>query len=232
MYSVYIITNIVNSKKYIGYTSVDIAKRMNEHFLCAGKKGDTKFYRAIRKYGTKSFKTELLESFDTKESALRAEIEYIDKLNTIKKGYNTHEGGKGGNTGAYHKVNKKVSGNLNGMFGKKHTIETLIKIKTKANIWRESKQGIQFRKESSDRWKQNNPGKNKTEETKNKISLKLKGRTPSVVTTCFVIFPCGKREKVINLTNFCKANNLTQGNASKTLNGIYKSCKGFKFTKI
>jgi group I intron endonuclease len=81
---VYITTNTINGKQYIGDHSCDILEKDN--YLGSGK---TALIPAIKKYGRKNFKKEILEFFPTKQEAFNAQEKYISKYNTMAPlGYN------------------------------------------------------------------------------------------------------------------------------------------------
>lgn len=84
-----------NGKIYVGQTSGIIERRWNSHLLDA-KHGDNqpKLNRAIRKYGSQSFKVICLEKVSNAMLNER-EIFWIAKLNTYKNGYNCTLGGEG-----------------------------------------------------------------------------------------------------------------------------------------
>ena len=93
-YIVYMYTNIVNGKKYIGIT-----KRGSIKYRTRGKfkgyKGCSHLYAAIHKYGWESFKKEVIAYNCTKEEAESMEKEFIafyDSTNP-QKGYNIQKGG-------------------------------------------------------------------------------------------------------------------------------------------
>ena len=101
IFTVYKITCIPTNKLYIGYTKQPIKTRLNGHFNKAfnpKKSSNIKFSNAIRKYGKINFIIESIQTFDNKENALLFEIETINLLDTITKGYNTTIGGEGGST--------------------------------------------------------------------------------------------------------------------------------------
>lgn len=111
---IYRIRNTQTGKCYIGETKyVDPYTRWNQHVNNAKRgKGCPALRDAIGKYGVESFVFEiLLFCFD--EDRFKYEIEYIAKYNTmVPNGYNLTKGGEGG-----------------GFYGKKHTKETVEKIK-------------------------------------------------------------------------------------------------------
>lgn len=97
-YKIYKHTFKSSNKCYIGYTSQSISIRLHKHYLNALAGIDTKFYRAIRKYGIEDIKTKLLYECETEELAHKKESFFIKKFDTFKNGYNMTLGGDGGNT--------------------------------------------------------------------------------------------------------------------------------------
>lgn len=139
----YLILNSITGKVYIGYTKYTLEKRWTQHCKRAMKTiTNTPFYNAIRKYGTNVWICSILEKHETAMEAKIKEIEYIAKYGSYKNGYNATLGGDG-NPGLVmsKESNKKRSEALKGipknyerMHGKKHTDDTLKKMrKPKAN---------------------------------------------------------------------------------------------------
>jgi len=163
MYKIYLITNLLNHKKYVGITKFSLEERFSQHT----KKGFL-LTEAIKKYGEQKFSIELIEEVESAERAYELEIFYIKEYNTkAPNGYNLTDGGDGivgwQPTNEYrqecservkqlHK-NKKI-----GMYGKTHTEETKQKMS-------ESLKG-----------NQNCLGRVLSEETKSKISSSHKGK--------------------------------------------------------
>lgn len=132
---VYIHTNKINNKVYIGITSQKPETRWGRD----GKKykeNQPVFYNAIQKYGWDNFKHEILFEDLTKEEAEQKEIELIakHKSNDINFGYNMSTGGESGSKGYKFTDEQKMylseihKGKNNGMYGKHHTKETIQKI--------------------------------------------------------------------------------------------------------
>ena len=91
-YCVYVHTNKVNGKKYIGITSQRPEARWRSGYKC-----NEHFSRAIEKYGWEGFSHEVIMDGLTKEQACAAEIALIAKHGTQdpNKGYNIQSGGEG-----------------------------------------------------------------------------------------------------------------------------------------
>lgn len=90
---IYKVTNIQTQEVYIG-KSTTIADRWTNHCKSAyGLEGvsDSRFQRALKKYGIQNFTWELLEK-TTKEQLTNREKYYIEFYNTTKFGYNQRLG--------------------------------------------------------------------------------------------------------------------------------------------
>lgn len=96
---IYLITNNVNGKMYVGQTSKTPLQRFKMHVQDSYRNNErynSALHRAIRKYGESNFKIETLEECEI-ESLNSKEIYWIDKLGTFKNGYNMTLGGEGSN---------------------------------------------------------------------------------------------------------------------------------------
>ena len=97
----YKITNIINSKIYIGITS-DIKKRWRDHKSygrnITGKKHyKSPLYMAMNKYSEDSFTFEIISSKSSLKSICKDEIRYIKSYKSFNgHGYNLTAGGDGG----------------------------------------------------------------------------------------------------------------------------------------
>lgn len=93
---IYMATNMINGKKYIGQTTTTLNKRMCCHKYSYKniKDGCKIFYSAIRKYGFDNFYWEKIEDNIPASILDSREIEYIKIKNSIKpNGYNISPGG-------------------------------------------------------------------------------------------------------------------------------------------
>ena len=142
IYFVYITTNLINSKQYVGEHTAN----MNDSYLGSGKL----LKSTIKKYGKENFKREILEYFNSKEEAFSAQEKYINEYNTLTpNGYNiSPKGGCMCGTGCHSEESKdKIRQHILGIkrsekckeknrlshLGNKDTIETIQK-KSAAHI--------------------------------------------------------------------------------------------------
>lgn len=110
---VYITTNLINNKKYIGQHAT---QTFDKSYIGSGKI----LKRAIKKYGKENFKTEVLEWCYNREELGEKEKYWIDFYNATndKEWYNIIPGGYG----------VRLFGEDNPMYGKHHTDETKRKL--------------------------------------------------------------------------------------------------------
>ena len=93
---IYKLTNTINGKGYVGYTS-DIKRRMRQHKDAAAKRKGQAIHAAIRKYGWESFVVEELYRSEDKQQTLDMEDHFINLHETKGvKGYNITRGGQHG----------------------------------------------------------------------------------------------------------------------------------------
>lgn len=104
----YSATNKINNKVYIGITTKSLKYRIKRH-KSAAKSIDTKFYRAIKKYGFETFKWEELAYCQTWEDAQFLEIMNIKFYDSYNNGYNSTFGGDGLSfwTGKTHSIESR-----------------------------------------------------------------------------------------------------------------------------
>lgn len=146
---IYFLKNKINNKVYVGQTWRTLDERMKSGYV-----GCPKIHRAIKKYGKNNFYYELITFCFTQEAADKIEINFIEKYDSIKNGYNVCMGGSGVMKGRKHtpeslakigKASKNISdetrlkrslastGERNGFYGKKHSKESIAKISGENN---------------------------------------------------------------------------------------------------
>ena len=183
---IYLTTNLVNNKKYIGQHK----GKPNDSYLGSG----IHIKQAIKKYGKENFKKEVLEYANSQEELNELEIKIIALHNAVedKNYYNVAIGGYtpvvvGGMKGKKHTKETKQKlrelnmgennpmfgkyGELNPNYGSQHSEETKKKI-SETRIEKGVAKG------------ENNPmyGKKHSEESRRKMSDSLKGREMSEET--------------------------------------------------
>lgn len=95
---IYCITNLINTKRYIGKTVNTVEGRFQEHCRDSRKRKYEKrpLYDAMNKYGIENFKTEELEYVEDNSKLSDREIYWIQELHTYgSNGYNASKGGDG-----------------------------------------------------------------------------------------------------------------------------------------
>lgn len=186
MIYLYKITNIVNSKIYIGQTNNPNLRWSQHKSNAKYNRGNQVITRAITKYGENNFDFEVIASCLTKENADLSEQDVIlqyDCLNHLK-GYNVAAGGN--TTVKTKEVLQKISDGL-----KKHyeTHDGWNKGGTLSEEWKQNisiasigKDGTNIGKKFDDDWKSNISkslkGMTKSEIHKQNLSDSHKGQVP------------------------------------------------------
>lgn len=91
---IYLLTNTINGKQYVGQTSCGLNRRWSQHCWEAHRGSTKHLYKAIRKYGTDAFTVEILEQ-TTIDDVNARETYWIEQLKTLEHGYNLTRGGEG-----------------------------------------------------------------------------------------------------------------------------------------
>ena len=93
-YKLYLVTNSVNSKVYVGITIGDLNGRLKQHFAAARRGRKSAFMNVINKYGEDTFQIVLLSDAAKSYDELQdQEIREIVERDSIRNGYNTAQGG-------------------------------------------------------------------------------------------------------------------------------------------
>jgi group I intron endonuclease len=94
--NVYVVTNTVNGKQYVGITAGPVTRRWASHLYHTRRGSNLLFHRAIRKYGAHVFALECVATTDSYSSLCVFEIAFIDALGSRSPGgYNATDGGEG-----------------------------------------------------------------------------------------------------------------------------------------
>jgi group I intron endonuclease len=93
MFTIYQVTNELNGKSYIGFTSKSKNERWKRHLGSVRTGSDTHFHNAIRKYGVENFRLEILEEGWSPEIGKNVREPYW--ISVLKPEYNSTNGGEG-----------------------------------------------------------------------------------------------------------------------------------------
>lgn len=123
---IYMITNVVNNKVYVGQTSQTSKDRWDNHmtFLRYNKHVNPHLQKDFNRYGEINFKLEVITIAYNQKELDKLEIEFINKYNPLI--YNLESGGRNGKPSLETLERMKIasSGENNGMYGKKHKKST------------------------------------------------------------------------------------------------------------
>lgn len=193
-YKVYIHT-FPNNKRYVGITSSSTLHRWGEHGQ--GYSNQKLMWRAIQKYGWNNIQHTVIADNLNKKQACALEIQLIAlfQSNKSRYGYNVSEGGnvpaprseetqrriteklRGRKLSAEtkQKMSESRKGELNPFYGKKHSEETIVKLRT-------SHTGKRATETTRQKLSEQRKGKSKSQEHKNKLSKSLLGHSVSEET--------------------------------------------------
>ena len=155
-FNVYLVTNKVNGKKYVGCTKFSIEKRWNGHVCDATRKNSQVVLgHAIRKHGKDAFEVSLLEECSSIEEMKEAEEDWINELKTNcfeypENGYNMTNGG-------------------DGLWGHQFSEKS-------RKLMSEARKGIQYSDETKKRISDGHKGLKPSLETRKKMSEAHKGK--------------------------------------------------------
>jgi group I intron endonuclease len=172
---IYLVTNLVNGKQYVGKTVWPLLHRWSQHRSDARNNYDTYLCRAIRKYGEQNFKIAPLVSDVEVESELNEfEVEYISVLGTkAPNGYNLTNGADG-STGYKHSEESREKIRE----ARKHQLFT-DEYRQRMSV---IKKGIPHTEEHKAKIGAAHKGKTLSRETRNKISVARNGKNVSQET--------------------------------------------------
>ncbi len=137
---IYILTNKINGKQYVGQTTRLLDRRFKEH-MRESQKQCIALHNAVKKHGKSNFSVRILQNAYSRIELDNLEKTVIMKLGTLSpNGYNITEGGKG--TSGYKHSDEarhnmsivRKTGLANGTIpnvwlGRKHTEETKCKLR-------------------------------------------------------------------------------------------------------
>jgi hypothetical protein len=150
---VYKTTNLLNGKFYIGVHSTN---NLNDNYFGSGDA----LLKAIKKYGRKNFKREILECFNTREEAFKKEeVIVTEEFINRDDNYNTKVGGASSVENHTLSTKEKWSLQRKGVKRPRDVIEQIIK----------SRAGYKHSAETKEKIRKSNTGKKRREETIQKL---------------------------------------------------------------
>lgn len=214
---VYLTTNLVNGKVYVGQYTFKKEKWLNATYLGSG----TVFEQALKKYGRKNFKRKILKLCYTINQLNGWETYYTLKYNPKLDpniGYNQIIGPvrRSGNKNpmSYPNVRKKISGNNHYLYGRHCSEETKKKLSEKLSGEKNPFYGKHHPKGKMSQILKDYYKTEKGKETINKVKNKLKGRK----------MPDEVKEKI-------RQGNLGVKRSEETRRRMSESRKGMKYKK-
>ena len=161
---IYLITNKINGKRYVGQTINVLEVRWKSHLSDFKNGKEYPLYLAMKKHGIENFAVKILAKCNTIDELNHRETYYIRLLNTHvskERGYNIRLGGMNAPLSEIHK--KKIGDAQRGISKPNHTEESKRKIS-------EANRGVPKTKEHKLKLAEANTGVSFTEERKENLS--------------------------------------------------------------
>jgi len=225
---IYQVRNNINKKIYIGKTIRTLEQRQWQHYYDAFKRNSqTYFHRSLRKYGKESFEWKVIYQCENEKELNETEIYFIDKLDSIKNGYNRTPGGTGFASGNLN------PNRINPMYGKRNPFYNKHHSDEQKEKWSKTRRGKQMGSENPmiihniDFTGDKNPfyGKQHSQKTKDKISN-------SKSNLWFIITPDNKEIVFKGLRKFCLQNDLNYPSVKGAIHHKRKYRDGWTFKKL
>lgn len=211
---VYLVTNNINEKQYVGQTTRPLAERWRRHGWVSTQRCTHPLALAIRKYGRSAFSIQGLEWCDSQGQLDEREIYWAGALGTFSpKGYNLRAG-KGRGV-ASPEVGQHISAaNKGRKFSEEH----------KRNL-RASHLGVKLDPERVDRMRKRMKGVCPSD------SARL-GASKKNSKIYYLLNPRGEKVTVNNLKKFCIMGGLQYSKMCEMANGNRLSYKGWTSARI
>lgn len=213
---IYLITNLINGKKYIGQTVRSLEERWKRHCWKSTAKNSMPICKAITKYGKEHFTIEIVAQCISQNELDEKELFYANALNTWSpNGYNL-KAGKGKGSMSFATKIKIAKANT----GKKRSViarQNMSKAHLGKTLSVERKNKISAANKGK-----NNPfyGRTHSQETLDKISK-----------TYTIVSPNGEIMTIKNMAEHCRQYNLNKGNMNSLVRGNRSSCQGWTLYK-
>lgn len=204
---VYLITNLINGKQYVGQTTQALEERWRLHL--SERSGCLALKSAIDKYGKDNFIIEPLMSCNSLEELDKSESSAIQSLNTLSPaGYNLTTGGERPSFSAESRLKMSKSG------------------KVRKSISSDTRNKLSERMKGE---KNHNFGKKFSADYRKKLSVSRAGKSPR---KGHKILCCQSGRIYSSLSEASKDLSINVGYLHQILNGKRKSAKGLTFVKV
>ena len=227
MIGIYLITNKINGKKYVGQ-SIDIQRRFYEH-RCISHETNVHLKYALKKYGKDNFEQTILEEC-TVDELDEKEIYYIQKLQPE---YNVSYGGQNNLKIYPNYVKEKISQKSKEQWNKMTEAEKQHRVRNNLTGQGWNK-GIPCPDNVKQRLREANLGKKQSEETKNKRKATFSKRRENGIKKDgsghfkrIICTTTGEIFKSVKSAN--EYYDIPTGNISHVLKGKYKTTHGLHF---
>lgn len=214
---IYLITNKINGKQYVGQTIGTIEKRFQRHCWKSTSKNSMPICKAIAKYGKENFTIKKICDCASIEELNEKELAHTDELNTWSpNGYNL-KAGNGTGSMSQETKDKIAAANI----GQKRSDEQR---QNMSNAHKGKIIPIETRKKMSVAQSGTNNamyGKKHTQESIDKFSK-----------TYTIVSPSGEVMTIKNMAEHCRKHNLNKGNMNSMVKGNRPSCQGWKLFSL
>lgn len=207
---IYVITNLINQKQYVGQTSQSLHKRWKRHCWASTVKTNMPIALAIRKYGKSNFSIRAIDVCLSQQEMDSKERWWAENLRTFSPtGYNLRAGNGRGSLSeeVCRRISQKLTGKRATDIHRKHLSESHIGLKM-------------------------------SDETKKKLSNFWKGKQlPALARinsvnatqkTYSLIDPNGMQIQVTNMRKHCKKYGLSPFKMSSVVHGSIAQHKGWR----
>ena len=229
-YVSYLVTNVINNKRYVGITNKTIHKRWARHCQDAKNGVTNLLQRAIIKYGIESFTIEELHTYASAIEAKKDEIRLIAELKTFSfdvdsLGYNMTRGGDGASGYRFSDEQKaKMSTRAkeaNPMKGKKHSEETKRQMSESHKLTVHTAETIERMRDRAIQMGKGNVGKKHNEQSRKNMAEghKVPVQQCTIDGVVIIEYPSALDAEISTGTK--------RQHIWRCCNGIRKSTKGF-----